>query len=276
MPEMPELETIKRSLEPNLIGKKIKRIEILLDRQIKWPTPGEFMYRLLFSSIEKLERRGKYLIMKTTNDFFLIFHLRMTGQVIYCPKGESLPDYGRIIFDFSDGSKLVYADSRTLGTIYVMNEKELPQIKGLAELGPEPLSEAFTLAYLQKILAAKRGSIKTFLLDQSNIAGLGNIYVDEALFLAGIHPMTSPDSIEEDQAEALFAAINKVIEDGINDGGTTFRDYRDGNGEKGSHQEHLYAYGRGGKPCLKCGTIMKKIKVGGRGTVFCPACQQLK
>ena len=157
-----------------------------------------------------------------------------------------------------------------------MKPEELPQIKGLAELGPEPLSAEFTLEYLEKILAGKGGRIKSFLLDQSNIAGLGNIYVDEALFLAGIHPMRSPGSITGEEAEKLFASVNKVIADGINDGGTTFRDYRDGNGDKGSHQDNLFAYGRDGEPCRNCGTIIEKIRVGGRGTHYCPVCQVLE
>lgn len=273
MPEMPELETIKRSLEPHIKGKKIKKITPLLDRQIKWPTPGEFIFHLLFHTIKSVERRGKYLILSMDNDILLIFHLRMTGQVVYCPENAPTPNYARIVFDFLDGSSLVYADSRTLGTIYAVKPDEIWRIKGLNELGPEPLSDDFTMEYLKKILASKKGSIKSFLLDQSLIAGLGNIYVDEALFLAGIHPVRSPESITQDEAEKLYGSINKVIADGIRDGGTTFRDYRDGNGEKGSHQENLFVYGRDGKPCRKCGEIILKTRVGGRGTHFCPNCQ---
>ncbi len=276
MPEMPEIETIRRSLEPHIKGKKIKKIDLLLERQIQWPTPGEFVFRLLFHTIEELERRGKYLILKMDNNISLIFHLRMTGQVCYCPPNTPMPGHARIIFDLSDGSSLVFADTRTFGTLYAMKPEELPQIKGLAELGPEPLSAEFTLEYLEKILAGKGGRIKSFLLDQSNIAGLGNIYVDEALFLAGIHPMRSPGSITGEEAEKLFASVNKVIADGINDGGTTFRDYRDGNGDKGSHQDNLFAYGRDGEPCRNCGTIIEKIRVGGRGTHYCPVCQVLE
>ena len=275
MPEMPELETIKRSLEPHIQGKRIKNINLLLSRQIKHPTPGEFVNRLLFRVIDRLERRGKYLILHMDNQISLVFHLRMTGQVCYCPPGAPEQKHARIVFHLNDGGSLVYADSRTLGTIYAMKPNELNQIKGLAELGPEPLSAEFTMEYLEKVCAGRQGAIKSFLLDQSVIAGLGNIYVDEALFLAGIHPIRTPASVTADELTRLYESINKVIADGINDGGTTFRDYRDGNGDKGSHQDNLFAYGRDGQPCRKCGTIMQKIRVGGRGTHFCPQCQMM-
>lgn len=275
MPEMPELETIKRSLEPHVQGKRIKNINLLLSRQIQKPTPGEFVNRVLFRVIDHLERRGKYLIMKLDNGLSLIFHLRMTGQVCYCPSGAPQPAHARIVFSLNDGGSLVFADSRTLGTVYALKPAEMDSIKGLAELGPEPLSPEFTLEYLEKVCAGRRGAIKSFLLDQSVVAGLGNIYVDEALFLAGIHPVRTPESVDSEELTRLYDSINKVIADGINDGGTTFRDYRDGNGEKGSHQENLYAYGRDGEPCRKCGTIMEKIRVGGRGTHFCPQCQKM-
>lgn len=276
MPEMPELETIKRSLEPHIKGRRIDDVELLLSRQIKHPSPEEFVSRIKGQRIRELQRRGKYLILVLDNDVFLVIHLRMSGQSCYCGPNDSDRKHSRIIFHLDDGARFVFADTRTLGTIYAMREDELPMINGLAELGPEPLSDDFTIEYLKDILSGKKGKIKSFLLKQNYIAGLGNIYVDECLFLAGINPLRTPDSVTGAEAKKLHACINKVIEDGINDGGTTFRDYRDGVGGKGSHQNNLYAYGRGGQPCRKCGTIMEKIKVGGRGTVYCPNCQKLR
>ena len=143
----------------------------------------------------------------------------------------------------------------------------------MAELGPEPLSQEFTVEYLAKAAQNRKTRIKSFLLDQSKVGGLGNIYVDEALFLAGIHPMRRAGDLSLAELIRLHESVNKVIADGIADGGTTFRDYRDGNGDKGSHQEHLYVYGRDGQSCRICGTPLEKIKVGGRGTRFCPHCQ---
>ncbi|MCR5177238.1 MAG: bifunctional DNA-formamidopyrimidine glycosylase/DNA-(apurinic or apyrimidinic site) lyase [Anaerovibrio sp.] len=275
MPEMPELEIIRRSLEPNIKGKRIMNVQLLLKRQIKWPSPEDFIARLAGHVITGLDRRGKYLLLQMDNNVSLVFHLRMTGQACYFPPGVEPVGHVRILFPLDDGGIFAYADTRTLGTIYAMHNDELWRIKGLAELGPEPLSDDFTVAYLRSILAGKKTRIKSFLLNQAYIAGLGNIYVDEALFLSGIHPMRTAGSVTPEEAEKLYININKVISDGINDGGTTFRDYRDGNGEKGSHQQNLFAYGRDGKPCRKCGTIMEKIRVGGRGTHFCPSCQQL-
>ena len=275
MPELPELETIRRNLAPNLEGRLIMSADILLSRQIKWPEPGQFVARITGRTIEKLDRVGKYLLIRLDNGTALIFHLRMTGQLCYRPKGAEEAKRARIIMRLDGGDQLVYADTRTLGTIYAMKEDEIDNIKGLAEMGPEPLSSEFTVDYLKSVLAGKKTRIKSFLLDQSKVGGLGNIYVDEALFLSGIHPMRTAGSIGNDELTLLYANINRVISEGIRDGGTTFRDYRNGNGEKGSHQDNLFAYARDGKPCRVCGTIMEKIRVGGRGTHFCPSCQVL-
>lgn len=275
MPEMPELETIRRSLEPHVKGKTIESVELLLSRQIKWPAPEVFVDMATGCRIDSLSRVGKYLLLQLDSGNTLVFHLRMTGQVCYCPPGVEAHSHARIVFYLNDGARLVYADTRTLGTLYAIKPGEIKLIKGLAEMGPEPLSEAFTVEYLASVLSGKRTKIKSFLLDQSKIGGLGNIYVDEALFLSGIHPQRLAQSLNESEIGILHQNINRVIADGIADGGTTFRDYRDGNGGKGSHQEHLFAYGRDGQPCRRCGTVMEKIRVGGRGTHFCPSCQKL-
>lgn len=276
MPEMPEIETIRRSLDKHIRGKKITDIEILLPRQIQYIESDAFIERVLHTSIDALERVGKYLLLQLSNEIALVFHLRMTGQLVYVAKGAvDATHHNRVIFHLADGSKLVFSDTRTFGTIYAMRKDELSMIKGLAEMGPEPLSAAFSLEYLAKAASGKKTLIKSFLLDQRKIGGLGNIYVDEALFLAGVHPQRQAGSLTEAELEKLHEAVNKVIADGIADGGTTFRDYRDGDGNKGSHQEKLYVYGRDGEACRICGAKLKKTKVGGRGTRFCPKCQPL-
>ncbi len=275
MPEMPEVESIKRTLEKNINGQVIKNVIVLLPRMIKYPDSISYVKMLSGHKIKQIQRRGKYLIMQMDNEIMAVFHLRMTGRLCYVNKNKQEDKYERIIFELNNGDKLIYADTRTLGTLYCIKPGELDKIKGLYELGPEPLSAEFTLEYLQSKLKNNRGKIKSFLLNQKNIAGLGNIYVDESLFLAGIYPETKACNINKKKAGKLIEAVNKVIKDGINDGGTTFRDYVNGKGEKGTHQEKLFVYGRDKKQCKKCGTIIEKIKVGGRGTCFCPHCQKL-
>lgn len=275
MPELPELENIRRTLEPHIKGRQIMQTEILLSRQIKWPEPEMFKARLAGRFIDRLDRRGKYLLLQLDSGVSLVFHLRMTGQLCYREKGAADGTHSRVILHLDGGDRLIYGDTRTLGTIHAMTAEELSNIQGLAEMGPEPLTDEFTVDYLRSVLAKKKTKIKSFLLDQSKVGGLGNIYVDEALFLSGIHPLRKAEDVRDEELPKLHEAINRVIKEGIEDGGTTFRDYRNGNGEKGNHQEHLFAYGRDGEPCRQCGTIMEKIRVGGRGTHFCPVCQKL-
>lgn len=274
MPELPEIETIRHSLGKHVQGKEIARVEILLPRQIKWPEPAAFTARVLHRTITDLERAGKYLLLKLDNDIRLVFHLRMTGQLVYCESDSQAENaHRRLVLQLNNGGALVFSDTRTFGTVYAMEPQELKLIQGLAELGPEPLTEQFSPAYLTEAAAGKKTKIKSFLLDQRKIGGLGNIYADEALFCAGINPQRQAGSLAEAEIQRLYQAVNKVIADGIKDGGTTFRDYRDGDGNRGSHQEHLFVYGRGGEPCRTCGTAIAKIKLGGRGTCFCPVCQ---
>lgn len=274
MPEMPEVEIIRRSLVDKLKNKQITNVEVLLPRLIKWPSATNFHAMIIGRTIMDMERRGKYLLIRLDNSNSIVIHLRMTGRLCYVLPDMNRDAYTRIVFHLDNGDVLVYADTRTLGTLYALGEDEIWRISGLANMGPEPLSEEFNVEYLQAVLKSSRSKIKSFLLNQKYIGGLGNIYVDECLIIAKIHPERSCNEIKENEVPHLHAAINKVIADGIKDGGTTFRDYRDGNGDKGSHQQNLLAYGRTGMPCLGCGTAIEKIEVGGRGTHFCPHCQR--
>jgi formamidopyrimidine-DNA glycosylase len=243
---------------------------------IKFPDPDIYKHRVTGNKINNLTRRGKYLIMHLDNGVMAIFHLRMTGRLCYVKKGTSEDKYKRIIFNLDNNDKLIYADTRTLGTLYAIKPEEINKISGLYTLGCEPLSKEFTLKYLREKLKNSHGKIKPFLLNQKNIAGLGNIYVDESLFLSGINPKQNCNTVSLNQIKLLHTAINKVIGDGIRDGGTTFRDYVNGDGNKGTHQNNLFVYGRDKMACQKCGTIIEKIKVGGRGTCYCPKCQKLR
>ncbi len=274
MPEMPEVEIIRRNLVDRLKDKMITNVEVLLSRLVKWPTVENFESMIIGRTIVDFKRRGKYLLLELDNSGMLVIHLRMTGRLCYVSEGDERDAYTRIVFHLNNGDVLTYADTRTLGTLYAIKKDELWRISGLANMGPEPLSAEFTIAYLQEALKSNRGKIKSFLLNQKYIGGLGNIYVDECLILSKIHPERVGNSLAVDEINQLHAAINQVIDAGINDGGTTFRDYRNGNGEKGSHQENLFAYGRNGLPCRFCGSIIEKIEVGGRGTHFCPQCQK--
>ncbi|MEG6584626.1 DNA-formamidopyrimidine glycosylase [Dendrosporobacter sp. 1207_IL3150] len=274
MPEMPEVETVRRTLVDKITGCRITNVEIKLPRLIKWPSADEFKAIITDRTIASLGRNGKYLLLHLDNGIIVVIHLRMTGRLYYVSGDEINDKFTRIVFALDNGDKLLYSDSRTLGTLYAMQVNELWRISGLFSLGPEPLSPEFTLEYLRSIINKSKGKIKAILLNQKYIGGLGNIYVDECLAIAGINPERTANSLNEEEIEKLHSAINKVIADGIEHGGTTFRDYRDGTGKSGTHQHHLIVYGRKGQPCIRCSTPIEKKEVAGRGTHFCPVCQK--
>lgn len=274
MPEMPEVETIRRTLTDKVTGQRIARVEIMLPRLIKWPGADEFAAAVTDAVITRLDRRGKYLLFFLDNGQVMVVHLRMTGRLYYVKAGAPPDRFTRVVFTLAGGDALLYADSRTLGTLYVLPVDELWRISGLASLGPEPLSAEFTAGYFRESLAGRKVTIKGLLLNQQLIGGLGNIYVDEALALAGIRPERTAASLTDEEAGRLYTAVNAVIAQGIEHGGTTFRDYRDGAGEKGSNQHHLRVYGRKNEACHICGTAIERSEVAGRGTHYCPRCQR--
>lgn len=271
---MPEVEIIRRGLAERLLGKRILQTEVLLPRLVKWPDAEAFRAMAAGRTVEAVARKGKYLLLGLDSGDQIVVHLRMTGRLWYVAQSAPRDPYARVVFHLEGGDFLVYADLRTLGTLYGLKSAELWRIAGLAAMGPEPLSPQFTAAYLKEKLAGHRGKIKAFLLDQKKIGGIGNIYADEALHLAGVHPARPGGALSAAEIEGLHAAVNRVIADGIADGGTTFRDYRDGLGKEGAHQEHLFVYARRGLPCKRCGAAIEKTVVAGRGTHFCPVCQR--
>ena len=275
MPEMPEVEIIRRGLRKNLIRRRIKSVDILLARQIKHPDENGFRAAVTGRTIANVGRVGKYLLIELDDGSEIVFHLRMTGHLVYVADTAKDSDkYARLCFNLDDGSKLIYGDSRTLGVIYAIKKGERGLIKTLAQMGAEPLSADFTPQYLREKCHRRKIKIKQLLLEQKSIGGIGNIYADEALFKSRINPTRIADTLSDEETKNLFAAINQVIADGIADGGTTFRDYQNADGKSGRHQENLFVYGREKKTCRICGATIEKITVGGRGTHFCPRCQK--
>lgn len=273
MPELPEVEQVKNSLREYIKNKTITKVIINVERLIKYPSPSEFVEQITGRAFLDLERFGKYLVFTLDNGQLLVIHLRMTGALIYKHNSQEDVNKPRVIFELNDGV-MYYCDTRTLGTIHLINPEEKSMLKGLDTLGVEPISPDFTVEYLQERFVAKKRLVKAALLDQSIIAGLGNIYVDEALAKSKIHPKRLTNSLSEQELAMLHANIKEIIKAAIANRGTTFRDYKDADGNKGSNQDHLFVYGRGGQACKLCGTVLVYEKIAGRGTVYCPQCQQ--
>ncbi len=276
MPEMPEVETVRRSLETKLIGKNITKVEVRLPRLIKTSGAAAFCDGLERQTILEVRRLGKGLLLVLSGERVLAIHLRMTGRLYVRREAGAKEKFVRILFRLDNLEELVYEDVRTFGTLHLVKLSEIKQIPYLKNLGPEPLSETFTLAYLTETMRKSRGKLKGFLLDQRKIAGLGNIYVDEALYQARLHPCRIANDVNETERERLFVAINEIIAAAIENRGTTFRDYVDGEGKKGRNQLFLKVYGRAGEPCENCGTSISRSVVAGRGTHFCRCCQPEK
>lgn len=273
MPEMPEVEQVRKTLAPHIEGKTITAVEVYLDRLIKHPSPQEFVEGLVGKTISHVGRKGKYLVLTTDKEQRLIVHLRMTGALLAQSSDAPEPAYAKIKFTLTGGVTMWFTDIRTFGTLYLVTNGDA-YIEGYETLGPEPLSSEFTADYLAPLAQKSRKAIKSFILDQRVIAGLGNIYADECLALSGILPMRPANTLTRQEIDALCAAVNAVIAQGIKNRGTTFRDYKDGEGNKGDNQNHLLVYGRGGQPCKSCGQALSTAKVGGRGTVYCAQCQK--
>ena len=274
MPELPEVETIRRSLEEKISGLTITSVDIYLEKIVKEPTSVEvFKERVTGKRIEKLDRIGKYLLLHLSDGYVMVIHLRMTGRLLYVAQYEDVTKHTHLIFHVSNSYHLRFVDIRQFGTIYILKEDELKTIKGLAVLGPEPLSDNFTAGFLSEKLHKKAKKIKQVLLEQDVVSGLGNIYADEVLFEAGILPDRKANTLTENEINRLYQSIVEVIKEAICHRGTSFRDYVDGDGEKGDHQNHLKVYQKTNQPCSRCQCHIKKEKIAGRSSHFCPGCQ---
>lgn len=274
MPELPEVETVRRRLEPVLLGRRLDRVEIFDPRLVRPLEPLQVAAELEGERVASLERRGKYLLVRFESGRVLLIHLRMTGSLRYGPSG-SLRDepHCRAVVKLDDGSDIVYRDVRRFGTWLVLEPAELEPYLG-ERLGVEPLGRSFTARQLAARLAGRRTPLKAALLDQRTLAGLGNVYADEALWRARLHPLTPAGEVADARrAGALTRGIKTALRVGIARQGATLRDYAQPDGGAGRMQEELKVYGRAGEPCERCGTPIEKIRVAGRGTWFCPRCQ---
>jgi formamidopyrimidine-DNA glycosylase len=274
MPELPEVENVRRNLETLVVGKTIESVEVRLPRIIRTPDDTvRFALELSGRTITGVGRRGKYLLFSVP-PYTLISHLRMEGRYGLSHKGDPIEPHTHVIFHFTDGDELRYRDVRQFGTMdLVTSELDFPA--GFQKLGPEPLDESFTAADFFQRLHSRKAPVKALLLDQSCIAGLGNIYVDESLFLSHIHPERIGCSLTESEVSLLLEQIRAVIQKAIAAGGSSIRSYVDGYGRHGGFQMELNVYGRAGQACVTCGSQIEKIRVAGRGTHFCRVCQQL-
>jgi len=271
VPELPEVETVRAQLEPVLTGRRFERVEIHDPRLVRPYEPAEVAAELEGERVVAVERRGKYLIVRFESDRVLLIHLRMTGSLRH---GSGLEEdlHRRAVVRLDDGSDVAYRDVRRFGTWLVLEPGELAPYLA-TRVGEEPLDALFTAARLGERLAKRRAPIKAALLDQRTLAGLGNIYVDEALWRARINPLRPAESIDRAELRRLHRAIRTTLEAGIARQGSTLRDYALPDGGSGSMQDEFKVYGRGGEPCDRCGTPIAKTRLGGRGTWFCPRCQ---
>ncbi len=269
MPELPEVETIRRDLSRDIKGKRIKQVEVLNPKVIKQPRPAEFKRRLKGASFTGFLRRGKVLAIQLSSGDYLAVHLRMTGQLIYSVRKEQK---ARVIFVLANGRYLNFNDQRLFAELRLV--KDWRSLQFVRNLGIEPLDKGFTLPKLKQMLSGKKTKIKPLLMDQAFIAGIGNLYAQEALFLAGILPARAADRLNDGEIARLYQAVRKVLQEGIQYRGSSVDNYLNGRGRRGAYHLRLKVYGRRGQPCPKCGGAIKKINLGGRGTCFCSKCQQ--
>ncbi|MEW5761675.1 MAG: bifunctional DNA-formamidopyrimidine glycosylase/DNA-(apurinic or apyrimidinic site) lyase [Bacillota bacterium] len=275
MPELPEVETVVRNLQESLPGLSIVRVEVLLPKVVAFPDSAAFRTALPGKAFVDIRRRGKYIIAHLTGGAALVVHLRMSGQLVYQPDGGPLPKHTHIVWHLSRG-RLRFTDARQFGRVWLVPAAGLDLVPGLRDLGPEPLDGDFNPEALGRALAGRRRNIKAVLLDQTLVAGLGNIYTDEALHRARIHPGRPAGSLTAHETRALYRAIREVLTEGIAHRGTSVRDYVDGTGREGAFQNLLRVYGRENQPCPRCGAPVARTRIAGRGTYYCPKCQQEK
>jgi formamidopyrimidine-DNA glycosylase len=271
MPELPEVETIRRQLEPELVGRQIESVKVLDERLTRPVSPREVERACAGRRIEAAERRGKYLLLRLDGGRSLVMHLRMTGNLILGDPGEDVP-YLRAVIRLEGGATLLFTDARRFGTAVVLDDDDLEEYMA-PRAGIEPLSERLTAEEIGALAEGRRAPLKSFLLVQSGIAGIGNIYADEALWRAQLHPLSPAGSTRPEHWERLRKGIVDTLEAGLANGGASIDDYRDARGDEGRMQDEFLVHTREGLPCLRCGTEIRRIVVGGRSTYFCPGCQ---
>jgi formamidopyrimidine-DNA glycosylase len=276
VPELPEVETIRRDLEARIVGRRIVAVRIPPDPGkpvpvLKGIDEATFREGVVCARIEALERRGKYLSLRLNTGSFMVVHLRMTGSLLHRTADAEPDRHLRAVFELDDGTELRFTDLRKFGGIWLLDDVS----EAVATvLGPEPLSDDFSVAVLTAALKGRSTPVKSVLLDQSRIAGIGNIYADEACHVAGVDPRRLAKSVRKAQVERLHGAIRDVLRTGVESRGASFRDYQDVEGKDGSMQMHVKVFRRTGKPCYECGATIQRVKIGGRSTHYCPKCQR--
>lgn len=279
MPELPEVETVRRGLENRILKLRFRRVETRRD-DLRWPLPAGFAAALAGRRVERLRRRGKYILADLDGGpqggpgRVLLVHLGMSGRIVIGGEEAELPQHEHVVFTMEDGTRIRFRDHRRFGAMDLFPPEAEAGHRLLAALGPEPLDPAFTAELLHARLAGKRTPLKAALLDQKVVAGLGNIYVSEALFRAGLSPRRAAFTVGPVRAARLANAIREVLEEAIAAGGSSLRDYVDASGELGYFQTRFRVYDRAGQPCPTCGAEVQRIVQSARSTFYCPACQR--
>ncbi len=272
MPELPEVETIARDLrQANLPGQTFTGVHVYWARSVARPDEASFRARLTGQTVESVARRGKFLRFELSGAETLLIHLRMTGRLYLAPVTEAAMPHLRVLFDLGDGRQLRFHDMRKFGRMYLTADPD----SILGKLGPEPLDETFRASDFQNLLAGRKMMLKPLLLDQRFIAGIGNIYADEALFLAGLHPQRAANTLTPPEGAALLYAIRQALILALGNRGTTLDDYRTVTGKPGENQDSLQIFRKTGEPCPRCEHPIERLVVGGRATHICPRCQPL-
>ncbi len=273
MPELPEVETVRRSLVDLVIGKTVKEVKVNWPKIIKHPLEIEqFQDALNGQTIHELDRRGKFLIF-LFDHYSLVSHLRMEGHYRLYKESDPLDKHTHVLFRFTDETEMRYLDVRKFGTMHLFAKGTERDLLPLAKLGPEPFSNEFTVEYFADRLQKTTRIIKAVLLDQTVVVGLGNIYADEVLFRANIHPEQRANTLTNKEIMILHKEIVQTLDESVQAGGSSVNSYMDAHGMSGTYQKQLLVYGRNGEGCPQCGSIIEKIRAAGRGTHFCPTCQ---
>jgi formamidopyrimidine-DNA glycosylase len=271
VPELPEVETVRRRLAPVLEGRSLERVVIADVRLTRPVDPAPVAAELEGERVARVDRRGKYLIVRFESGRALLVHLRMTGAFLVGAHDDD--PHRRAVVRLDDGTAIAYRDVRRFGTWLLLEPEEVDAYLD-SKVGREPLADAYRAKHLAERLRGRRAPVKAAILDQRTVAGVGNIYADEALWRARVHPLTPAAALEPDEVAAVYRGIRAALRAGIERQGSTLRDYRLPDGAEGGAQHEFKVYGRGGEPCDRCGTPIDKIRVAGRGTWYCPACQR--
>lgn len=272
MPELPEVETVKNALKRLVLNKKINNVDIRYNNIIAYPSPEEFKEKIKNQTINNITRRGKWLMFEL-NNYYLVSHLRMEGKYFLKNKNEELSKHDHVIFDLND-NELRYNDTRKFGKMYLINKDDVYAVEPLKDLGLEPWDENLNVEYLKNKYKNKKLPIKTLLLDQSIITGIGNIYADEILFLSKINPLLKPTDLTDKNLDDIIKYTKEILSKAIELGGTTIKSYESEEGVHGRFQNNLLVHNHKGDKCPNCNNLIIKITVNGRGTYYCPGCQK--